>query len=64
MNIPLPELQNRLAELKDLKGRPVLLVCRTDKRSAKAAAVLNENGFSAQVLMGGMEHWKSHPVSH
>jgi rhodanese-related sulfurtransferase len=49
----------RLVELKDLKGGPVLLVCRTDKRSAKAAAVLTENGFSAEVLVGGMEQWKS-----
>jgi uncharacterized membrane protein YdjX (TVP38/TMEM64 family)/rhodanese-related sulfurtransferase len=58
MNIPLDELPNRLPALEADKQRPIVLVCRTDKRSAKAAALLSSAGFPAvQVLRGGMEQW-------
>ncbi len=37
---------------------PVILVCRTDKRSANAAKLLHEAGFrDVHVLRGGMERW-------
>jgi rhodanese-related sulfurtransferase len=35
----------------------VVTVCRTDKRSASAAAVLRDAGFDPDVLRGGMEAW-------
>jgi rhodanese-related sulfurtransferase len=38
--------------------RPVVLVCRTDRRSAAAAAALCGAGFRrVAVLRGGMERW-------
>src|SRR5215472_7749817 len=37
-NLPVGELPKRLAEINALKERPVILICRTDKRSATAAA--------------------------
>lgn len=55
-NMPIAELPERLTEIKALKAMPVVLVCRTDKRSANAAAVLQGAGFrDVQVLRGGME---------
>lgn len=58
VNIPLGDLPNRLAALEAAKGRAIVLVCRTDKRSARAAAVLGSAGFRAvEVLRGGMEQW-------
>jgi rhodanese-related sulfurtransferase len=58
VNLPVAELPDRLAEVNALKGKTVLLVCRTDKRSAHAAGVLGEAGFpDVQVLRGGMEWW-------
>ena len=46
-------------EIKALKDRPITLVCRTDKRSASAAAILREAGFrDVRVLRGGMEQWQ------
>ncbi len=57
-NLPVGELQNRLPELDALKEQPVILVCRTDKRSANAAALLRDAGFhDVRVLRGGMEQW-------
>jgi rhodanese-related sulfurtransferase len=42
------------------EGRPIVVVCRTDKRSAKAASILQEAGFQdVRVLRGGMERWNN-----
>jgi len=60
-NVPLEELPERLAEFEDRKRRPVRLICRTDRRSAQAARLLAEAGFSnAQVVRGGMTAWRAH----
>lgn len=63
-NIPLAELPNRLVELAALKNKALVLVCRTDKRSVKAAALLSAAGFPRlEVLRGGMEKWHSRSAS-
>ncbi len=57
-NLPLEELPTRLDELEPWLERPVTLVCRTDRRSAKAAAILIRAGFAdVQVVRGGMTAW-------
>jgi uncharacterized membrane protein YdjX (TVP38/TMEM64 family)/rhodanese-related sulfurtransferase len=57
-NIPVGELGGRLAELAGLERAPVVLVCRTDKRSAAAARALDTAGFTqVTVLRRGMEQW-------
>ncbi|MFH1344013.1 MAG: VTT domain-containing protein [Pseudomonadota bacterium] len=58
LNLPLGELSNRLIEIRASRDLPVILVCRTDKRSASAAALLSAEGFrDVSVLRGGMEQW-------
>jgi uncharacterized membrane protein YdjX (TVP38/TMEM64 family)/rhodanese-related sulfurtransferase len=67
LNIPLPELEQRLAELGDNPEIPVAIVCRTDVRSHKAALLLARHGFSQlHVVRKGMTAWteKSFPVEH
>ena len=60
-NVPLEELPERLVELEGRKQRAVRLICRTDRRSAQAARLLAEAGFSdAQVIRGGMTAWRAH----
>jgi len=57
-NIPVAALNSRLAELAGLERAPVILVCRTDKRSAAAAQTLRAAGFmQVGVLRRGMEQW-------
>jgi len=57
-NIPLEDLPNRLDALADDLERPIALICRTDRRSAKAAALLARRGFGAvHVIQGGMTAW-------
>lgn len=66
LNIPIDELPARVAELSAWRLRPVVAVCRTDRRSSKAVPVLAANGFSdVQVAAGGMTQWraKGYPVA-
>ena len=57
-NMPVDELPQRIMEISALKDRPVILVCRTDKRSTTAATLLRDAGFrDVGVLRGGMEQW-------
>ncbi len=57
-NLPVGELAERLHDLGTLKDSPIVLVCRTDRRSAAASAVLHGAGFrDVHVLRGGMERW-------
>jgi uncharacterized membrane protein YdjX (TVP38/TMEM64 family)/rhodanese-related sulfurtransferase len=59
-NIPIAELDSRIAELAGLEQTPIVLVCRTDKRSASAAGTLRAAGFTRiAVLRGGMEAWNA-----
>jgi len=58
VNIPVEELQQRLDEIGNYLEKPVALVCRTDKRSARAALLLTEAGFAdIHVVRGGMTKW-------
>jgi uncharacterized membrane protein YdjX (TVP38/TMEM64 family)/rhodanese-related sulfurtransferase len=60
LNLPLPELPGRLSELEPLRQRALVLVCRTDVRSAQAAELLRSAGFArVEVLRGGMNAWGS-----
>jgi uncharacterized membrane protein YdjX (TVP38/TMEM64 family)/rhodanese-related sulfurtransferase len=64
-NIPLDQLPNRLTELADYQERPIVIVCRTDRRSRQAAQLLVQEGFAdVQVARGGMTEWntKDFPV--
>jgi rhodanese-related sulfurtransferase len=58
-NLPLNELPAHLPELvRD--NRPVVVVCKTDRRSYIAARQLQEAGVSdVSVLRGGMEGWRA-----
>ncbi len=57
INIPLPELAGRVAEAAAYE-KPLVLVCKTDRRSARAAAVLLSAGVTQlAVLRGGTDGW-------
>jgi len=62
--IPVDDLEARYGEL--TKNKPVIVYCRSGRRSAKAAAILVGKGFSPVYDMtGGIDAWKSrgYPVS-
>ena len=58
LNIPLGELPSRISELRGHRARPIVVVCLTDKRSAKAIQLMQAGGLSALTLLrGGMKGW-------
>lgn len=58
LNIPVGDIANRLIEIKALGDKPVIMVCKTDRRSANAAEILRNESFAdVRVLRGGMERW-------
>lgn len=58
VNIPLDQIAQRRDELSAHQTRMVTLVCRTDRRSPKAARVLSRAGFGdVHVVRGGMTRW-------
>lgn len=59
-NIPVDRLADGLGELAGLEQTTLVLVCRTDKRSAAAARILHGVGFAhINVLRHGMEQWNA-----
>ena len=61
-HIRLADLPRRMNELP--KNRPVVTVCRSGHRSARAAATLGRAGYTVYNLHGGMHAWAraGHPV--
>ncbi|HMJ48995.1 MAG TPA: rhodanese-like domain-containing protein [Burkholderiales bacterium] len=58
-HIPLSRLNQSMRELEKFKARPVLVSCHNSTVSAKACAVLRENGFNEAVrLKGGLASWE------
>ena len=56
INVPVEELDRRLAELGP-RERPVVLYCRSGRRSAQAARTLADAGFTAVHDIGAMSNW-------
>jgi rhodanese-related sulfurtransferase len=57
VNMPLGELAGRTKELMT-RGEPVVVVCKTDRRSAQGAAALRVAGIrDVAVLRGGTDGW-------
>jgi uncharacterized membrane protein YdjX (TVP38/TMEM64 family) len=56
--VPLEELQQRLDELSDYLEKTIVTICRTDRKSVKAAELLAQNGFAdVHVVRMGMTDW-------
>lgn len=58
VNIPVEELGSRLAEISEYQERPVVTICRTDRKSATATQLLAQNGFAdVHIARMGMTAW-------
>ncbi len=60
LNIPLPQLRRRLAELP--RDREIHVICRSGGRAYFATRILLQNGFQARNIAGGMLS-RSHAVA-
>ena len=58
-HIPMAELPARIDELADLPDdQPLYVICRSGGRSARATAWLNQSGWDAVNVAGGMGAWQ------
>jgi rhodanese-related sulfurtransferase len=58
--IPLGELSARLQEIASYKDKPIVVMCRSGNRSAKAVALLKEAGYTqVSNVKGGIKSWES-----
>ena len=59
-HIPLGQISRRLKDLEKVKrqGRPIVVSCRSGRRSAVASVILSKHGFSdVYNLKGGVSAW-------
>ena len=56
--IPVQEIEERMDELNDYRDKNIIVYCRSGNRSGIATKILNENGFNALNMIGGMNGWK------
>lgn len=56
LHIPMGQLGSRLQELD--RSRPVIVVCRSGNRSARVAEALDQAGYTADTMAGGMVAWQ------
>jgi len=57
-NLPLAQVDEKLAQLVKNKSTPVIMVCQVGARSARAAAAARKLGYeNAQSLSGGLRAW-------
>ena len=58
-NVPLGQLEKRLPEVVKNKALPVILVCASGARAARAEGIARKLGYEqAQAMAGGLKAWK------
>jgi len=65
--LPLEELAQRLDELMAYQNKPVVTICRTDRKSSRAAKLLLKKGFTdVHIARMGMTDWikNDYPVEY
>lgn len=62
--IPLDSLERESARLEAVRGRTIVVYCRSGRRSMNATAFLRQRGFDALNLEGGILSWRefTYPV--
>ena len=56
-NIPINILEKKLDLLADQKDSKIIVYCRSGSRSLRATNILNQNGFKAFNMDGGLMSW-------
>ncbi|MCZ7609146.1 MAG: rhodanese-like domain-containing protein [Ignavibacterium sp.] len=60
INIPLQVLNQRANELEKFKDKEILVICRTQNRSAAAVDYLRRAGYNSKYILGGMAEFSKH----
>ncbi|HEX2962957.1 MAG TPA: rhodanese-like domain-containing protein [Ignavibacteriales bacterium] len=58
VNIPVDQLEERIAEVEKLKGKDIAVICRSGHRSKRAQGILDKHGIKALNVLGGMTEYR------
>lgn len=58
LNIPVQELEAKLSTLPAKKDQDIVVYCHSGRRSAAAAEMLKQAGYTKVVDLGAMSNWK------
>ena len=61
--IPVQKIEQRIEELEKYRNKKIIVYCRSGNRSGTATKILNENGFNAYNMIGGINGWKGEVVN-
>lgn len=59
INIPIQELDERIADLERYRDQKIIVYCSISMRSPRASELLAENGFEVYNMLGGLTTWNS-----
>ena len=57
--LPIQDLTMRIEELRSFEDSTIVVYCRTDNRSRMAVSILEQSGFSAVRMKGGITAWRA-----
>lgn len=57
--LPIQDLTMRIEELRSFEDDTIVVYCRTDNRSRMGVSILEQNGFSAVRMRGGITAWRA-----
>lgn len=58
ISLPLSEINGKIKKIEKFKSQPIVVVCGTGTEASRAALLLTQQGFQAQVLSGGLNAWR------
>lgn len=57
INIPVDEIESRLADVSKDTSKPVVVYCHSGNRAGRAKKILVEHGYSQVTNLGGIDDW-------
>jgi rhodanese-related sulfurtransferase len=57
--IPVQELEQRVDELQKYKRQQIIVYCRTGHRSTRGTEILQQHGYTARNMEGGITRWRA-----
>ncbi len=60
INIPVQVLNERINEMTPYKDKNIAVICRSGNRSEFATKIMQQHGFKAKNVLGGMKAYNKH----
>ena len=60
--IPVQIIAEKMKDLENYRSKTIIVYCRSGNRSETATKILNENGFKAFNMIGGINGWEGEVV--